>query len=476
MATYLASVGMEVHAELRTSTKMFCRCPVEFGGEPNTRVCPVCLGLPGALPVPNQHAIQLVLRTALALNCQIAMRSIFHRKNYFYPDLPKGYQISQYGDTNPIGYNGYLDVPSGKRIHIRRVHLEEDTGKLVHHSDFSGMDFNRAGVPLMEIVTEFPPDISNPEEAKEYIALLRQTLVYLGVCDGKMEHGSLRCEPNISIREEGAERYGTKTELKNLASFRAVQLGVQYEVSRQADILQSGGTVTQETRGWDESREASYSMRAKEEENDYRYFPDPDLATMVFTDEDIETARRSLPELPLAKKERYIESLGLSQYDAEVLTAEIDRAIFFETILECGIEPKQACNWMNGDLAMLLNDAGESFGNSRIPAKHVADLLSKIETGETSGKIAKQVLRDMFETGETAQQVVERKGLTQVSDESAIRAIIVDVLERNPTAVENFRSGQANVLGFFVGQVMKASQGRANPETVQRLLRELIDL
>ncbi len=475
MANYLASVGMEVHAELRTQTKMFCRCPVEFGGEPNTRVCPVCLGLPGALPVPNQQAIQLVLRTALALNCQIAMHSTFHRKNYFYPDLPKGYQISQYGDTNPIGFNGYLDLPSGKRVHIRRVHLEEDTGKLIHESDFSGMDFNRAGVPLMEIVTEFPPDISNSVEAKEYIALLRQTLIYLGVCDGKMEHGSLRCEPNISIRETGSDRFGTKTELKNLASFRAVQLGVQFEVARQATVLEGGGAVIQETRGWDESKEASYSMRAKEEENDYRYFPDPDLMPMQFEQNEVDRLRDALPELPVAKRNRYIQSLGLSDYDADVLTAEVERANYFEEVVAAGIEPKQACNWMNSDLAMLLNDADESFGASRIAASELAGLLSMIDSGEISGKIAKQVLRDMFATGESARQVVERKGLTQVSDESAIRLIIQNVIQDNPAAVENYRAGQQNVLGFFVGQVMKASQGRANPETVQRLLRELIN-
>src|SRR5437763_7244110 len=344
MPEYVASSGMEVHAELLTHSKMFCRCPVAFGGEPNTRVCPVCLGLPGSLPVPNHHAIELVLKTAVALNCTVAMRSIFHRKNYFYPDLPKGYQISQYGETNPLGYGGYLDIPHGKngtkRVRIRRVHLEEDTGKLMHlPAGGSGVDYNRAGVPLMEIVTDFPPDIECAEEAKDYLSTLRNILLYLRVCDGKMEEGSVRCEPNISVRPKGTETLGTKTELKNLNSFHSVQLGVEFELRRQIAVLQEGGAVLQETRGWNEQRESSFVMRRKETENDYRYFPDPDLVPMVFEEREIEDLKRGLPELPMAKASRYQKEFSLSEYDAGVLVSDFERAQFFEETVKLGGEP-----------------------------------------------------------------------------------------------------------------------------------------
>src|SRR5580692_1948766 len=379
MSNFVASVGMEVHAELATRSKMFCRCPVAFGGEPNTRVCPICLGLPGTLPVPNHAAIEAVLRTALALNCTIAMSSIFHRKNYFYPDLPKGYQVSQYGETNPLGYDGYLEIPTAdggiKRIGIRRVHLEEDTGKLMHlPSGASGIDYNRAGVPLMEIVTEFPPDITNPEDAREYLVALRQILLYLGVCDGKMEEGSLRCEPNISVRIEGAETYGTKTELKNLNSFRSVGLGVGFEVRRQIAVLEVGGTVIQETRGWNEQKESSYLMRVKESENDYRYFPDPDLVPMAFEESYIEDLRNALPELPLAKQRRYREDLGLSAYDASVLCADVEWSKAFEACVALGADPKLACNWMNGELARFLKENDKNIQETLVKPGHIVDI------------------------------------------------------------------------------------------------------
>jgi aspartyl-tRNA(Asn)/glutamyl-tRNA(Gln) amidotransferase subunit B len=473
MAEYVSSVGMEVHAELSTRSKMFCRCPVSFGGEPNTRVCPVCLALPGSLPVPNREAIGMVLRTALALNCKIAMRSVFHRKNYFYPDLPKGYQISQYGETNPLGYDGWLEIPNGKRVRIRRVHLEEDTGKLMHlPGGGSGIDYNRAGTPLMEIVTDFPPDISSPEEAKDYLGALLQILVYLGVCDGKMEEGSLRCEPNISVRKAGHQVLGTKTELKNLNSFRSVQLGVSFEVRRQIAVLESGGRVAQETRGWNEQKEASYVMRVKEEENDYRYFPDPDLVPMVFQQPHIEELRTALPELPADKLSRYRENLGLSDYDAHWLTSERHLAEYFERAVELGGEPKAICNWMSSDLAARCNDAGITPNESKVSPSSLVDLTRMVIAGTISGKTAKAVLASCFETGRPPSEIVAETGATQISDRGSIEGTVKQVLDGSPEIVAKYRAGQHTVIGFLVGQVMKATGGRANPRLVQEMVRE----
>lgn len=476
MPNYVASVGMEVHAELATASKMFCRCPVAFGGEPNTRTCPVCLGLPGTLPVPNQKAIELVLRTALALNCTIAMHSIFHRKNYFYPDLPKGYQVSQYGETNPLGYNGYLDLPSGKRVRIRRVHLEEDTGKLMHlPAGGSGVDYNRAGTPLMEIVTDFPPDIESPDDAKEYLVQLRQILLYLGVCDGKMEEGSLRCEPNISVRLAGAEQFGTKTELKNLNSFRAVQLGVAFETRRQVAVLEEGGAVHQETRGWNDQKEVSFLMRTKESENDYRYFPDPDLVPMQFTDEYIEGLRAGLPELPLSKTKRYQEVLGLSEYDAGVLTADTVWAAWFEEAVALGGDAKAVCNWMNSDFAKLLNENGIPASESKITPKHLVELTKLVADGTINGKTAKSVFAEAFASGRMPAEIVREKGATQISDRGPIEEAAKAVLAENQETVAKYRAGQVNVKGFLVGQVMKRTGGRANPKLVQDVVQEELD-
>lgn len=479
MANYICSVGMEVHAELATESKMFCRCPVAFGGEPNTRTCPVCLGLPGALPVPNRAAIEMVIKTALALNCKIPRKSIFHRKNYFYPDLPKGFQTSQYEETNPLGYHGYLDIPTPdggtKRIGIRRVHLEEDTGKLMHlPSGGTGVDYNRAGTPLMEIVTDFPPDINNGEEAKEYLTQLRQILIYLGVCDGKMEEGSLRCEPNISIRAEGQEKLGVKTELKNLNSFRSVQMGIAFEVRRQAAVLDGGGTVLQETRGWNEQREASFAMRLKESENDYRYFPCPDLVPMEFTEDYIEGLRANLPELPLSKLRRYQNEYGLNDYDANLLIADRDWAYWFEDAVKLGGDAKAICNWMNSDFAKMLNEEGISAKQSKITPSHLVELVKLIADNTISGKIAKKVFADAYKTGKMPGELVKESGSTQISDADSIRPIVQQVLDSNPDVVEKFRGGQVSVKGFLVGQIMKQSQGRANPGLVQQLLDELL--
>ncbi|HRK21414.1 MAG TPA: Asp-tRNA(Asn)/Glu-tRNA(Gln) amidotransferase subunit GatB [Fimbriimonadaceae bacterium] len=480
MPEYLTSVGMEVHAELTTRSKMFCRCPVAFGGEPNTRVCPVCLGLPGALPVPNREAIEMVLRTALALNCTIAMDSVFHRKNYFYPDLPKGFQVSQYGETNPLGYHGYLDVPledgSIKRIRIRRVHLEEDTGKLMHlPAGGSGVDYNRAGVPLMEIVTDFPPDIHSPDEARAYLVELRNILLYLGVCDGKMEEGSLRCEPNISVRPEGSETYGTKSELKNLNSFRSVQLGVQFEVRRMTATLEQGGQLRQETRGWNEGTETSFLMRTKESEQDYRYFADPDLAPMHFAEAYIDELRRSIPELPLAKRRRYQSDYGLSDYDAGVLTADQNWAKFFEEAVDQGGDPKPICNWMNSDFAKHLNEEGLAPRESKVSPAHLVDLTRLIASGDISGKVGKEIFVQSAKDGRLPSDILKESGKTQISDPESIRPSVEKVLAAHSDVVTKYKSGQTNVLGFLVGQIIREMHDRANPGTVQALLKEILE-
>lgn len=477
MPNYVPSIGMEVHAELSTRTKMFCRCEVAFGGEPNTRVCPVCLGLPGALPVPNRKAIELVLRTALALNCTIAMKSIFHRKNYFYPDLSKGYQISQYGETNPLGFYGYLEIPkadgSRKKIRIRRVHLEEDTGKLMHlPSGGSGVDFNRSGVPLMEIVTDFPPDIQDHEEAKEYLVQLRQILLYLGVCDGKMEEGSLRCEPNISVRPENQEALGTKTELKNLNSFRAVQLGSQFEIRRQIASIEQGIAVAQETRGWDEKKEASFLMRIKESENDYRYFPDPDLEPMVFDEAYIEKLRSELPELPLARQERYASKLGLTPYDAQWLVSDLVSANYFDEAVQLGGDPKALVNWMSSDFSKRLNETGLDFSQSKVSPAYLVELTKLVSEGTINGKVGKEIFDTVFDTGDAPSAIVARTGKTQVSDRGEIERWVVEVLTENPDVVAKYAAGQTSVKGFLVGQAMRKSQGRAKPELVQAVLEE----
>ncbi len=484
MPQYIVSVGMEVHAELQTKSKMFCRCPVEFGGMPNTRTCPVCLGLPGTLPVPNHAAVEMVIKTALALNCTVPEHSIFHRKNYFYPDLPKGFQVSQYGETNPIGYNGYLEIPTAdsqtKRIKIRRVHLEEDTGKLMHlPGGGSGVDYNRAGVPLMEIVTDFPPDIQSAEEAKEYMVQLRAILMYLGVCDGKLEQGSMRCEPNISIREAGSETYGTKTELKNLNSFRSVQLGIEYEAQRQAESLAAGKPVLQETRGWNEQTLSSYAMRVKETEADYRYFPCPDLTPMHLDPEYVQSIRMNLPELPLAKRRRYQEQFGLSDYDSGVLVADRTWAEYFERSVDLGGDPKAICNWMNGDFARLLNERNQSVApddedrpQSKVEPAHLVELVALIERGEITGKTAKAVFEDVFETGESPANVVKLKGLGVISDTGAIEEQVRAVIAAHPGQAEQFRAGKDSLIGFFVGQVMRRTEGRADPKTVQELIRK----
>ncbi|MDX1933072.1 MAG: Asp-tRNA(Asn)/Glu-tRNA(Gln) amidotransferase subunit GatB [Capsulimonadales bacterium] len=476
---YEVSVGMECHAELLTRSKMFCGCANAFGGTPNTRVCPVCLGLPGSLPVFNKKAVEHVVRTALALNCEISLRTIFHRKNYFYPDLPKGYQISQYGNT-PIGINGYLEIelPEGtlKPIRITRVHLEEDTGKSLHVDGmgYSVMDYNRSGVPLMEIVTAFPPDVRSGEEAALYAESLRSVLLYLGVSDGRMEQGSLRAEPNPSVRPKGSEVYGTKTELKNLNSFRAVRNGVEFEVRRHIALIESGGKVLQGTYGWNEEKGETFLQRVKEVEQEYRYFPEPDLIPIDFDEAFIEEMRRSIPELPLPKKHRLMREYGLPSADAALLVQEIATADYFEAAAKATNDPKAVANWMLGDLTRLANTDVVPVHSTPITAAHLAELVTLIEKGTITGKIGKNLIEDMYRTGKSAARLVEEQGL-KVTGADEVAGIVAKVLAANPEVVAKIKGGKAQSKGFLVGQVMKEAKGQARPDDVNRLIDEALE-
>ncbi|MCC6485252.1 MAG: Asp-tRNA(Asn)/Glu-tRNA(Gln) amidotransferase subunit GatB [Armatimonadetes bacterium] len=479
---YEAIIGMEVHAELLTNSKLFCGCSAEFGGEPNTRCCPVCLGLPGALPVINERAVEFVLKAALALNCQISRDTYFHRKNYFYPDLPKAYQVSQYGDS-AIGIYGWIEIDGenggSKKIGIRRVHLEEDTGKLIHATGTtSEVDYNRSSVPLMEIVTEHHPrpgfdQIKTAGEARDYITKLRAILTYLGVCDGKMEEGSLRCEPNISVRPVGSEDYGTKTEIKNLNSFRAVSRGVEYEVERQIDVLRNGGRIVQETRRWDEESATTASMRSKEMEQEYRYFPEPDLLPFHFDDEQIEQLRASLPEMPLARRQRFVD-MGVSETDAETLIEDKAVSEFFDAAVSHAVDVRTVTNWVLGDFMKLLNQHGVPINQSKVTPGALAELIGLIEDKTISGKLAKGVFEEMFNSGKSPREIVEASGQTQISDTDFIREEIVRILSepRNQPQLQKYLAGNDKVLGFFVGQTMQATSGRANPQIVNELLKE----
>lgn len=481
-AQYEAIIGMEVHAELLTRSKLFCGCSAEFGGEPNSRCCPVCLGLPGALPVANKRAVEFVVRAALALNCHINTDTYFHRKNYFYPDLPKAYQISQYGDS-PIGVYGWVEIEAdgggSKRIGIRRVHLEEDTGKLIHATaTTSEVDYNRSSVPLMEIVTEHHPrpgfdQITSASEARDYITRLRAILTFLEVCDGKMEEGSLRCEPNISVRPVGTEGYGTKTEIKNLNSFRAVQRGVEYEVERQIRALRKGVPVVQETRRWDEESGTTASMRSKEMEQEYRYFPEPDLLPFHFEDAEIEAIRQSLPELPLARQRRFVQ-MGLPEADAVTLVDDKAVADFFDETLKRSSNVRAVANWLLGDFMKMLNQDGVSISASKVTPKALAELIGLIDAGTISGKLAKGVFEEMFTSGKAPGQIVDESGQTQISDTDVIRTEIVRILgePKNQPQLQKYLDGNEKVLGFFVGQTMQVTSGRANPQLVNELLRE----
>lgn len=473
MTLYETVIGLEVHVELATESKIFCSCPTEFGKEPNTHVCPVCLGFPGSLPVLNKKAVEYAIRAALALNCEIPTFAKFDRKNYFYPDLPKAYQISQY--DLPLAVNGYLEIEvngSKKRIGITRVHLEEDAGKLVHadFGDYSLTDYNRTGVPLIEIVSE--PDIRSAEEAKAYLEKLKSIIQYTGVSDVKMEEGSLRCDANVSIMPAGSKEFGTRTEIKNMNSFKAVQRGIEYEVSRQADVLESGGKVVQETRRWDENKGVTYSMRSKEEAHDYRYFPDPDLVPVIVEPAWVDDIRQSLPEMPDARRRRYVSGMGLPEYDAGVITASKATADFFEAAVNQYHDAKAVSNWVMGEITKHLNAEGIEIRETKLTPAHLVELLKLQDDGTISGKIAKTVFEEMFATGKMPSQIVKEQGLVQISDEGAIAAIVDQVIAENPKVVEDFRNGKEQAIGFLVGQVMKLSKGKANPGLANKLLRE----
>ncbi len=469
-------IGLEVHAQLKTKTKIFCSCPTAFGASPNTHTCPVCLGMPGVLPVLNKKVVEYTLRMALATHCEIARENRFARKNYFYPDLPKGYQISQY--ELPIAHSGHVKLEVGgypKKIRINRIHMEEDAGKLTHDPERprSMVDFNRTGVPLMEIVSE--PDIRSPAEAGDYLRNLRSILRYLDISDGNMEEGSFRCDANISLRPKGSDRYGTRTELKNLNSFKHVEKALHYEIRRQKEILAEGGQVIQETRLWNPVNNRTTAMRSKEEAHDYRYFPDPDLLPIVVDDDWVAAIRKTLPELPHVKKERFKAVYGLSSYDAEVLTATRDVADYFEACLKIFPHPKQAGNWIMGPLLGLLNAARKSIIQSPVSAPHLAELLKLIDNRVISGKIAKTVFDEMAQSGKQPRVIVEEKGLVQVTDISAIEATVQNILQQCPREVEAYRNGKSKLLGFFVGQVMKATGGKANPKIANEVLRRRLD-
>ena len=469
-------IGLEIHAQLATQSKIFCSCSTQFGKPPNESTCPVCLGLRGALPVLNRRVTEFAIRLGLATHCTIRLDSQFARKNYFYPDLPKAYQISQF--DRPICENGWLDIEvegQTRRIRITRIHMEEDAEKLVHEEDgdSSFVDLNRAGVPLLEIVSE--PDLRTPEEAKAYMEKMHSVVTYLGISEGDMEKGHFRCDANVSLRPIGQEKFGTRTETKNLNSFRFVQQAITYEIARQTEDLLDGKRIVQETRLWDSIKKNTYSMRSKEEAHDYRYFPDPDLPVVRISSDFVEQIRSQLPELPEAKKQRFMESFGLSTYDAEVLVADKQVAEYFEEVVAAKADPKLVCNWISGELMRIMNENKVDIRNVGIPAESLASLIQFLQEGSISGKIAKTVFEEMVQSGKDPATIIEVRGLKQVSDEGALRGLLETLLNNNPKQVEQYRAGKTQIKGFFVGQVMKETKGQANPKIVNQLLEELLN-
>jgi aspartyl-tRNA(Asn)/glutamyl-tRNA(Gln) amidotransferase subunit B len=476
---YEAVIGLECHAQLLTKSKLFCSCSTKFGETPNANTCPVCLGLPGALPVLNRVAVGLAVRAALGLNCKVNLESQWARKNYFYPDLPKGYQISQY--DRPLAQHGFIEIAvdgTRKKIGVQRIHMEEDAGKSLHEgfpdsSRNTYLDFNRSGVPLIEIVTD--PDIRSSAEAHEYLTRLKEILEYLDVNDGNMEEGSLRCDANVSVRKVGEQKFGTRTELKNINSFRFVQKAIDFEVNRQIEVIESGGRVVQETRLWNSVEERTVSMRSKEEAHDYRYFPDPDLPLLNLDLESIKNVERSMPELPEVRRRRFLQEYALSEYDAGVLATTRALADFFEETAKLSGQPKTAANWIMGDLLRFYNDNStdlKDLSNSPVKPKMLADMILLVEKGTISGKIAKTVMEEMCATGKAPQSIIEEKGLVQISNVDEIERIVSKVIEENPKPVEQYRQGKTGNFGFFVGQVMKATGGRANPQAVNEILKK----
>ncbi len=477
MAGYEAVIGLEVHVQIKTASKMFCKCPNHYGAEPNTNVCPVCMGHPGVLPNPNREAIRKTVAAGLMTSCRIPNRSKFDRKSYFYPDMPKNYQLTQY--DMPFCLAGKIHIHgkvfsgeemADKYIGLTRIHLEEDVAKSTHFGDCTGVDFNRAGVPLMEIVSE--PDMRSADEAYAYLTALKQIMQYGGIGDCDMEKGQMRCDVNISIRHKGDEKFGTKVELKNLNSFRAVHRAITYEIKRQIIMLEAGEEIEQETRGWNDDAGESYLMRGKENANDYRYFPEPDLMPVVLSDEDIEEIRQSLPELPEQKRERYVKDYALTDYDAHVLTLDRGLAEYFEHAAAHSKAPKLVANWINGDFMRLLGEQKIELAECKVKPESLAAMVDMIQSGAINGKIAKTVFEEMFRTGREAADIVREKGLVQVSDESAITGFVDQVIAANPAQVQQYREGKSAVIQYLVGQVMKASRGKANPQMVLKMLME----
>jgi aspartyl-tRNA(Asn)/glutamyl-tRNA(Gln) amidotransferase subunit B len=489
MAEWEPVIGLEVHVQLQTRSKIFCACSTRFGDPPNTNVCPVCLGLPGALPVLNQAAVEMAMKAALALNCRINRFSRLARKNYFYPDLPKGYQISQY--EQPLAEHGYLTVegPAGpnrasqtpavqKRIGLTRVHLEDDAGKSIHDGFAdsernSYVDLNRSGTPLIEIVSD--PDIRSPQEAYDYLTRLKEIMLFLGVSDCNMEEGSLRCDANVSVRPRGAEKFGVKIEVKNLNSFRFLKQALEYEIDRQIAALEDGGTLTQETRLWNTDEQRTLGMRTKEFAHDYRYFPEPDLMPLIVSEEWEERVRAGLPELPEARRERFRAQYGLREYDAGVLTVSRPLADYYEEVAGVCGDPRAAANWVQGDLLGALNAAGKDISESTVSAQHLGELVRLIGEGAISGKIAKTVFEKMLAGGQAPQEIIAAEGLAQISDASALEKVVAEVIAASPKQVEQFRAGKQEVLRYFVGQIMKATRGQANPALVNQLLKKHLD-
>jgi len=476
---YEAVIGLECHCQLLTTSKLFCSCSTRFGEPANMNTCPVCLGLPGALPVLNKAAVAMAVKAGLGLNCTINPESQWSRKNYFYPDLPKGYQISQY--DRPLAEHGFIEIHVNgerKKIGVQRIHMEEDAGKSLHEgfpdsSRNTYLDYNRSGVPLVEIVTR--PDIRSSEEAYDYLTRLKEILEYLDVCDGNMEEGSLRCDANVSIRLKGAEKFGTRTELKNINSFRFVRKAIDYELNRQAEVLEGGGRIIQETRLWNSDEERTVSMRSKEEAHDYRYFPDPDLPLLVLDEKWLAGISKSMVELPEARRKRFVSEYATSDYDAGVLTMTRAIAEFFDGAARLSGQPKAAANWIMGDLLRFFKDGNvdlKDLSQSPVTPQMLADMILLVEKGTISGKIAKTVIEEMYRTGKAPAAIVEEKGLLQISSSGELEAVVDGVMTQHADAVAQFRSGKQGSLGFLVGQVMKATQGRANPQTVNELLRK----
>ncbi|MBZ5611812.1 MAG: Asp-tRNA(Asn)/Glu-tRNA(Gln) amidotransferase subunit GatB [Acidobacteriia bacterium] len=473
IAKYEPVIGLEVHVQLNTRTKIFCGCPARFGAPPNTNVCPVCLGLPGALPVLNREAVEMAIQAALATHCRVNPFSRFARKNYFYPDLPKGYQISQY--DQPLAEHGWIEVSAGgarKRIGVTRIHLEDDAGKSIHDgfkdSDrYTYVDLNRSGTPLIEIVSE--PNLRSSEEAYEYLTELKQVIEYVGVSECDMEKGQLRCDANVSVRLKGAEKFGTKAEVKNLNSFRFAKLALDYEIARQVAVIESGGRVEQETRLYNVATGETAGMRSKEHAHDYRYFPEPDLVPLRVSEAWLERIRAEMPELPADKRQRFIESYGLREYDAQVLTATRAISDYFEKVATAAGDPRTAANWVTGDLLGALK--GRDISEAPVSAEQLGELVGLIAKGEISGKLAKEIFAKMIETGDAARVIIDREGLRQISDTGALGQMVDEVIAANPKQVEQYKSGKTAVLGFLVGQVMKVSKGQANPAAVNELLR-----